>query len=73
MQSRQADDTIKTTRNKPTHIVHAMMERFGDPREALGSVSGWDWAAYISAAGSYRHQEVIIPRSAFVSLQGSIR
>ena len=47
MQSRQADDTTKTTRNRSGHIVHAATEIFGDTREALRSVSGWDRAAYI--------------------------
>ena len=47
MQSRQADDTTNTTRNKPWHIVHALMEICGETREALGLLSGWDRAAHI--------------------------
>ena len=47
MQSCQADASTKSTGNKPGHIVHALMGIYGETREALGSVSGWDRAAHI--------------------------
>ena len=47
MQPRQADDTTKVTRNKPGHIVHALMKICSETRDGLVSVSGWDRAAHI--------------------------
>ncbi len=47
MQSREAEATKNTTRNRLGHIVHAVIEICGETREALGSVYGWDRAAHI--------------------------